>query len=48
MQIRESNGDGEVVAISVGDDPAEDGLRSRQRTRFGLKPARELFEELRG
>jgi|SRR5947209_18434947 len=27
MQIRESNGDGEVVAISVGDDPAEDGLR---------------------
>jgi electron transfer flavoprotein beta subunit len=28
MQIRESNGDGEVIAISVGDDPAEEGLRS--------------------
>jgi electron transfer flavoprotein beta subunit len=28
MQIRESGGDGEVIAISVGDDPAEDGLRS--------------------
>jgi electron transfer flavoprotein beta subunit len=28
MQIREAAGEGEVVAISVGDDPAEEGLRS--------------------
>jgi electron transfer flavoprotein beta subunit len=28
MQIRESGGEGEVVAISVGDEPAEEGLRS--------------------